>query len=230
MKILMNQQGLLIKLVPHQELMEPTRQVVIPDDGVEDLLFYKQNTKKNLLPFRHEVHFSRNNVLRYVKKEIHIRISVHSKGEDLVWRSIKQGCIADSTMEVEYIATCEAVWLKKFLHDLEVVPNMNMSITLYCNNSGVVANSKESRSHKREKHVERMYRISRENMQRGDVIITKITLEHNIANPFTKTLMTKVFKRHLESLAEAIRKPDASIWPSRILPASRQSAPRCTPT
>ena len=118
----------------------------------------------------------------------------------MVWRSIKQGCIADSTMEVEYIATCETIWLKKFLHDLEVVPNMNMSITLYCNNSGVVANSKESRSHKREKHVERMYPISRENMQRGDVIITKISLEHNIAYPFTKTLMTKVFKRHLESL------------------------------
>ena len=43
-------------------------------------------------------------------------------------------------MDVEYIADCEAakevVWLRKFLHDLELVPNMNMSITLYCDNSG----------------------------------------------------------------------------------------------
>ncbi|TYK25935.1 gag/pol protein [Cucumis melo var. makuwa] len=79
----------------------------------------------------------------------------------VVWRSIKQGCIADSTMEAEYVAACEAakeaVWLKKFLHDLEVVPNMNLSITLYCDNSGVVANSKEPRSHKRGKHIERKY-------------------------------------------------------------------------
>ena len=58
----------------------------------------------------------------------------------VVWRSIKQGCIVDSTMEVEDVTTCkatkEAVWLRKFLHDLEVVPNINMPITLYCYNSG----------------------------------------------------------------------------------------------
>ena len=48
-------------------------------------------------------------------------------------------------MEAEYVAACEAakevVWLKKFLTDLEVVPNMHLPITLYCDNSGAVANS-----------------------------------------------------------------------------------------
>ncbi|KAA0045253.1 gag/pol protein [Cucumis melo var. makuwa] len=29
-------------------------------------------------------------------------------GGAVVWRSIKQSCIADSTMEAEYVATCEA--------------------------------------------------------------------------------------------------------------------------
>ena len=71
----------------------------------------------------------------------------------VVWRSIKQGCIVDSTMEVEDVTTCkatkEAVWLRKFLHDLKVFPNMNMPITLYCNNNGAVANSKELHIHKR---------------------------------------------------------------------------------
>ncbi|KAA0049624.1 gag/pol protein [Cucumis melo var. makuwa] len=46
-------------------------------------------------------------------------------GEAVVWRSIKQECIVDSTMETEYVAACdaakEAVWLRKFLHNLEVV-------------------------------------------------------------------------------------------------------------
>ncbi|KAA0047751.1 gag/pol protein [Cucumis melo var. makuwa] len=71
-------------------------------------------------------------------------------GGAIVWRSIKQSCIADSTMEAEYVAACEAtkaVWLKKFLIDLEVVPNMHLPITLYCDNSGAVANSREPRSH-----------------------------------------------------------------------------------
>ncbi|KAA0056556.1 gag/pol protein [Cucumis melo var. makuwa] len=80
-------------------------------------------------------------------------------GEAVVWRSIKQCCIADSTMEVEYVAACEvakeAVWLKKFLTNLEVLPNMHLPITLYCDNSGAVTNSREPRSHKRGKHIER---------------------------------------------------------------------------
>ncbi|KAL0559330.1 hypothetical protein IC582_003938 [Cucumis melo] len=55
-------------------------------------------------------------------------------GGAVVWRSIKQGCIADSTMEVEYVTACEAakkvVWLRKFLTDFEVVSNMSKPITL----------------------------------------------------------------------------------------------------
>ncbi|KAA0067492.1 retrovirus-related pol polyprotein from transposon tnt 1-94 [Cucumis melo var. makuwa] len=126
-------------------------------------------------------------------------------GGAVVWRSIKQGCIiADTTMEAEYVAACETakeeVWLRKFLHDLQVIPNMNLPITLYCDNSGAIANSKETRSHKREKHIERKYHLIREIVQRGDVIITKIALKHNIADPFTKTLTAKVFESHLESL------------------------------
>ncbi|TYK07563.1 gag/pol protein [Cucumis melo var. makuwa] len=82
----------------------------------------------------------------------------------VVWRSIKQTCIADFTMEAEYVAACEAakkaVWLRKFLTDLEIVPNMHLPITLYCDNSGAVANLREPRSHKREKHIERKIILS----------------------------------------------------------------------
>ena len=64
-------------------------------------------------------------------------------GGAVSWRSIKQKCIADSTTEAEYVAACnaakEAVWLKKFLMELGVVPASLSPITLYCDNSGVVA-------------------------------------------------------------------------------------------
>ncbi|KAA0060399.1 gag/pol protein [Cucumis melo var. makuwa] len=63
-----------------------------------------------------------------------------------------------------------------------------------------IANSKEPRSHKRGKHIERKYHLIREIVQRGDVIVTKIASEHNIADPFLKTLTTKVFEGHLESI------------------------------
>ena len=81
-------------------------------------------------------------------------------------------------MEAEYIAACEAateaVWLKKFYTDLEVVPGLENPLVLYCDNSGAVANSKEPRSHKRGKHIERKYHLVREIVQRGYVNILKM--------------------------------------------------------
>ena len=56
---------------------------------------------------------------------------------------MKQNCIADSTIEAEYVvaleAVKEAIWLKKFLIDLEVVPAAEKPITLFCDNSGAVS-------------------------------------------------------------------------------------------
>ncbi|KAA0050871.1 gag/pol protein [Cucumis melo var. makuwa] len=124
-------------------------------------------------------------------------------GGAVVWRSIKQSCIADSTTEVEYIAACEqkeVIWLKKFLTNLEVVPNMHLTITLYCDNSGAVANSREPRSHKRGKHVERKYHLIRKIVHRGGVTVTKVSSEQNMADPFTKPLTAKVFESHLHGL------------------------------
>ena len=107
-------------------------------------------------------------------------------------------------MEAEYIAACEAakeaVWLRKFFIDLEVVPDMDKPLVLYCDNSGAVANSKEPRSHKRGKHIERKYHLIREIVHRGDLTVTKIGTEHNLVDPFTKTLPSKTFEAHLEGL------------------------------
>ena len=125
-------------------------------------------------------------------------------GGAVVWRSIKQSSIADSTMEAEYIAASEAakeaVWLKNFLTDLGIVPNMDKPVTLYCDNSGAVANSKEPRSHKRGKHIERKYHLIREIVNRGDVVVKKIPTLDNLADPFTKTLTEKLFFKHLEGM------------------------------
>ena len=125
-------------------------------------------------------------------------------GGAVVWRSVKQSSIADSTMEAEYIAACEAakeaVWLKKFFTDLEVVPNMDQTIVLYCDNSGAVANSKEPRSHKRGKHIERKYHPIREIVHRGDVAVMKIASQDNLADSFTKMLPAKSFEGHLSGM------------------------------
>ena len=82
-------------------------------------------------------------------------------GGAVSWRSIKQNCIADSTVEAKYAAVYEvakeAVWLKKFPVALKVVLASLCPITLYCDNSGAVAQSKEPRNHGKGKHLERKF-------------------------------------------------------------------------
>ena len=79
-----------------------------------------------------------------------------------------------------------------------MVPSANKQITIYYDNSGAVTNSKELRSHKRGKHIERKYHLLTEIVHRGDVTVTKIALAENLADPFTKALPQKSFDRHLD--------------------------------
>ena len=104
-------------------------------------------------------------------------------------------------MEAEYVATCEAakeaIWLCKFLKDLEVVLDMNKPLTLYeVTNSKESTNSKEPRSHKRCKHIERKDHLIKE----SDVAVLKIASKNNLVDPFTKMLPTKSFEGRLEGL------------------------------
>ena len=77
---------------------------------------------------------------------------------------------------------------------------MDKPIVLYCDNSGAVANSKEPRSHKKGKHIERKYHLIREIVHRGDVAVMKIASQDDLADPFTKTLPTKSFEGHLSGM------------------------------
>ena len=101
-------------------------------------------------------------------------------------------CIADSTMEAEYVAACEAaneaVWLKKFLSNLSVVRMEQVPITLFCDNSGTVAQSKDPRNYKKGKHIKRKYHIIRDIVAHREVVVAKIESANNLAYPFTKAL------------------------------------------
>ena len=57
---------------------------------------------------------------------------------------------------------------------------MEKPLILYCDNSGAITNSKEPRSHKKGKHIERKYHLIREIVHRGDVASMKIALEQNL--------------------------------------------------
>ena len=102
---------------------------------------------------------------------------------------------------VAFEATKEVVWLRKFILDLHVMPSADWPITLYCDNSGIVAQSKELESHKRQKHILRKYHLIRDFIDRGNTMVTKIASEDNLAGPFTKSFPECVFEIHVNCMS-----------------------------
>ncbi|KAK8662705.1 hypothetical protein V6N13_024596 [Hibiscus sabdariffa] len=125
-------------------------------------------------------------------------------GGAVSWKSSKQDTVADSTTEAEYIAASEAakeaVWIKKFITELGVIPSISDAVDLYCDNNGAIAQAKEPRSHQRSKHILRRFHLIREIIDRGDVEICKVHTDDNIADPLTKPLAQQKHDRHTESL------------------------------
>ncbi|KAK8563304.1 hypothetical protein V6N12_035454 [Hibiscus sabdariffa] len=125
-------------------------------------------------------------------------------GGAVSWKSSKQDTVADSTTEAEYIAASEAakeaVWIKKFITGLGVIPSISDAVDLYCDNNGAIAQAKEPRSHQRSKHILRRFHLIREIIDRGDVEICKVHKDDNIADPLTKPLAQQKHDRHTESL------------------------------
>ena len=60
--------------------------------------------------------------------------------------------MAGSTCETEYIAASEeaneGVWMKEFISDLGVIPSASGPMKIFCDNTGPIALTKESRFHK----------------------------------------------------------------------------------
>ena len=73
-------------------------------------------------------------------------------------------------------------------------------ITLFCDNSGAVAQSKDLRNHKKGKHIDRKYHIIQGIVPHGDVVVAKTESANNLADPFTKALPQRTFESHLEGM------------------------------
>ena len=85
------------------------------------------------------------------------------------WCSSKKSVVAGSTCEAEYIAASEAanegVWMKEFMSDLGVIPSASGPTKIFCDNTGAIALAKESRFHKRTKHIKRCFNSIRDQVK-----------------------------------------------------------------
>jgi hypothetical protein len=107
-------------------------------------------------------------------------------------------------MEIEYIVASkvakEAVWIRNFISELGVVSSASSPMNLYCDNSGVIAQAKEPRAHKRAKHVLWCYHLIREIIGRGDVKVCKVHTDHNVDDPLMKPLPQLKHEAHMRSM------------------------------
>ncbi|GJT68702.1 retrotransposon protein, putative, ty1-copia subclass [Tanacetum coccineum] len=115
------------------------------------------------------------------------------------WKSTKQSIFATSSTDAEYIAAFdaskEAVWIRKFISRLGVVPTIEEPISMYCDNTGVIAIAKDHGITKGARHFYAKVHYLRETIEMGDVRIEKFDTDDNLADPFTKAL---AFPKHSE--------------------------------
>nr|GEX85212.1 retrotransposon protein, putative, Ty1-copia subclass [Tanacetum cinerariifolium] len=115
------------------------------------------------------------------------------------WKSAKQSIFATSSTEAEYIAAFdaskEAVWVRKFISGLDVVPTIKEPISMYCDNTRAIAIANESGITKGFRHFRTKVHYLREVIEYGDIKLEKVHTDDNLADPFTKAL---TFPKHFE--------------------------------
>ncbi|KAK1692240.1 hypothetical protein QYE76_008937 [Lolium multiflorum] len=131
-------------------------------------------------------------------------------GAAVSWASSKQCTVAKSSTESEYIAaseaSSEAVWMKRFIVELGVVPSALDPLIIYCDNMGAIANAQEPRSHKRLKHIKLRYHSIREYIEDGEVKICKVHTDLNVADPLTKALPRAKHDQHQNAMGVSLAK------------------------
>ncbi|GJS02364.1 hypothetical protein Tco_0318872 [Tanacetum coccineum] len=97
-------------------------------------------------------------------------------------------------LQAEYVsagkACQQALWMKQALIDYGVRLD---DIPIMCDNKGAIDLSKNPVQHSRTKHIEIRHHFLRDNVQKGNITIEKVTSEDNIADILTKPLKREPF-------------------------------------
>ena len=116
--------------------------------------------------------------------------SVHMCGAAVSWMSARQHTTAQSTVEAEYMASAEAVkeavWWRSFLRGMG--HRLSSPTTVYSDNQGSIALSKNPDSHRRTKHIDVKFHLLREHSDKGTIAMKYIGTNEMPADILTKGL------------------------------------------
>ncbi|KAI0504692.1 hypothetical protein KFK09_015645 [Dendrobium nobile] len=119
-------------------------------------------------------------------------------GDNLVsWTVKKQTTVSRSSTESEYIAlaaaTADTIWLKRLIADFNIPHDRPISV--YCDNTSVIALANNPVFHARTKHIEIDQRFICDHIQHKTISVLPISTVDQIADIFTKSLPTLRFKQ-----------------------------------
>ncbi|GJT12406.1 retrotransposon protein, putative, ty1-copia subclass [Tanacetum coccineum] len=126
------------------------------------------------------------------------------KGGAVDWKSSKQSTTAMFVTKAKYIAASEAameaVWIRKFISGLGIVPTINEPIKMFCDNSVALHFANEPGVQKGVRHYHRRYHYVRECIELGEIKLLKVHTDNNLADPFTKALSNEKLTQHTRSM------------------------------
>lgn len=119
----------------------------------------------------------------------------------VTWSSQRQGVVAQSTCEAEYIAlglgAKEAIWLKSLMNELGFEQR---PVEINVDNQSAIKLVKNPEFHKRSKHIDIKFHFVRDLCLKGDIKIVYVDSKNQIADMLTKSPTAVVFKRLLTLL------------------------------
>ncbi|GJW35817.1 retrotransposon protein, putative, ty1-copia subclass [Tanacetum coccineum] len=160
--------------------------------AVKNILKYLRNTKDMFLVYR-------GNMERELQVSYYTDAGYLTDADDLKsqtgyvfvlnggavnWKSTKQSIFATSSTDDEYIAgfdaSKEAVWIRKFISGLGIVPTIEEPISMYCDNTRAIAIAKDDEVTKGARHFHAKVHYLRETIKLGDVKIEKVDTDDNL--------------------------------------------------
>lgn len=123
-------------------------------------------------------------------------------GSCISWSSKKQGLVALSSTEAEFIAGTEAAreltWILSFLTTLNII--LGPTPHLIGDNQGALALAKNNDFRPRTKHIHARERYIAQMVDSGNVLLSYVPTKSMIADAPTKPLPSEAFKRHAISM------------------------------
>ena len=115
---------------------------------------------------------------------------LHNDGPLISWWSKKQGIVALSSCEAEYIALAMTVQEAKFLRQLlaDMTGDKPKNVNVLADNTGAIELSRNPVYHQRSKHIAIRYHFLRSEVQSQNITVSYVPSEQNYTDMFTKPL------------------------------------------